>query len=399
MNELISPKLKKDDFDIIEDVLLNGEKRYFIGNKKEDRYIAVNRERKEIIETVNEYLNGRNSLEYIEDIIINKYKKRINIQEVLSTYSNIGLIEGVESKPVYNELELMGISIFKKNFSSLNETFAKGCDVVYYIGKVFGYFALFIALPIILINFKTIYSTPLKSVLSYNNSYIIAGIIMYGISLLSLLIHEFAHICTTAHNRLQIKKISIALYMGITPIYYSTCRGMYTVDIKKRLAMIGSGLYANLMLATVGFFFVALKVFPPSAEELIYKVIIVNTGMIISNITPFKLSDGYFIFSNVFGVNNFRLNMLKNIFRNPFKVPKTFKELMNTIYLLIFVGLTALGIFYTVQWAEKVYNEISISILKVLFLMGIGGYSILIGINMKKKYKRKFGDKNGKFNS
>ena len=160
------------------------------------------------------------------------------------------------------------------------------------------------------------------------------------VSIAVLLLHELGHCLAAGICGIPIHRIGLYLYLGILPKWFISFRGIRIAKDYHKLFVFCGGILMNIsMILTTA----ACYLINPSFEAA--KCIIVsNLFMILNCLVPFSLTDGYFIFSTVFHVDNIRHEM----FRCMQDVRKLrFSQIKLTMLAYILISL--------IFWGYKIY--------------------------------------------
>jgi hypothetical protein len=155
-------------------------------------------------------------------------------------------------------------------------------------------------------------------------------------------IHEFAHVAVACKYGLYKNiTINISLYFYFIPYIYVKIPGLYTLKKNERIKILVAGVFSNFLLSLV---FINIYFF--SKTEFFFFIAVSNFQIIIVNLLPFNLTDGYFIFSNILKKNNLRKKYFDFIAH--FGV-YTSKECDKTEYLYIITSTIYMWVFIAVE--------------------------------------------------
>lgn len=277
-----------------------------LGSLSKNEYIKVNCSNKDLIRSIIMMFDG----DHTDDDII-KYcedrKVKIDIPKLKSELVNKGLFEGAElSNRKKNEMEMLGIKVFLKSFP-YNREFAPK-KLVSIMMKLF-YVTSAVFLLYILFHLHNISDLFQEDLLKYKDSYVLGMVYTLLISFAVLLLHEFGHCIIAYINGIQIHKIGLYLYIGILPKWFINFRGIRVADKKLKLKVFSGGIFFNLELIILSCFLYSFY----GDYELLKCLIVSNLFMILNCLIPFTLTDGYFIFSTIFNIDNLRKKMFESM--------------------------------------------------------------------------------------
>lgn len=183
-----------------------------------------------------------------------------------------------------------------------------------------------------------------------NESYFLGLLVSWCIMIPSFLFHELCHVVVARCFGLSPESIHIHLYMLFFPLFYVKIPNMYSVSRRRRVIIMLAGIFGNILLANIMLVFYALtkqSFFLTSTLSQIY--------IIIANLSLFNLSDGYFVFCQLFKVQNLRSHMFRLLTRgNKSNVPISVH-----IYALCNFLLILLGCIYTAYYLFNILNQIT----------------------------------------
>lgn len=159
-------------------------------------------------------------------------------------------------------------------------------------------------------------------------------LIVFLISLGSIIIHEFGHLFMAAHYRVKFDSLNIRLKFGVMPAFYVKYENIYETAIKKRVRILAGGIYMNLFIAVL--FWIIYSITENRVFIIIY---LLNLYDVVGNLSPLSNSDGYYMFSVLLGLEGFRWKIVRNLssFLRGEKNWRSFFEKDNTIYVLYFI--------------------------------------------------------------
>ncbi len=131
---------------------------------------------------------------------------------------------------------------------------------------------------------------------------------IFFVSILSILIHELGHLLIAAHYRVRFKSINFVLKFGVMPAFYVKYENFYEATIKNRVSILAAGVYMNLFLASafgIGYIF--------TGNWGCMLICLLNLYDVVGNLSPLSNSDGYYIFSYIFGLEGFRWKIVRKI--------------------------------------------------------------------------------------
>ena len=360
---------------------------YSIGNIEKDKYIEVKESNKDAILYTIKQLNGKNTIDEVEQLVREKIKCKINVQELVKILEKAALLEEIDEKKVERgEFDILSLNLVKYELLRYENIF-KRLKVLVNPFKV---------IVIILSAIALLYGNILSHIknlnifeLSNNHIFIfVATLIIMGIS---MFIHEISHGVVAYKYGLIPKQLVISLYLCITPIVYLKIPGIYTVNPKTRIKIWSAGIVSNLFLASLSIIIYNIMG-QFGASEIISKLFLlsfyVNFVLIISNLFPLLPLDGYFILSTLMKKPNLRKQSFVD-FKNMVLGKKVKFKAVYFIYFLLSIGIMVY------IFGSQVFNAYTIFITNLKIsdnfiesLWAIKFYIIIILLFVVSKIKR-----------
>ncbi|HAU86562.1 MAG TPA: hypothetical protein DCW90_14045 [Lachnospiraceae bacterium] len=348
------------------------------GSRELNRYVKLRCRSLNSVQQLLALFDGEHSVNQIED-----YCKQNSININMSTFINelrkngFFLNEETE-KRMNNEIDIVSIKLFEKKFSNyivsdrsviISKWIITLCNIC--LLSIFFYSAF---------HWEAVTKIFNLNILTYKSSYLSAFLITFVLSAVSLFLHEFGHVLFGIYNRLGIEKIGVYLYLGFMPKWVIKFRSLQIAPKRDKLTVLFGGMYCNLMITAVSIFLCSIS---PS-NEICKCLIVSNISIIINCLSPFKLTDGYFIFSIWLGINNWRLTMLKNIKKlSTLKLSRD--SIVMNLYMCINVVFYILKIFLLYYWIAK--SLLEVTKFSYIFIVIMGAIHIfIIGYNIRKSF-------------
>ena len=140
---------------------------------------------------------------------------------------------------------------------------------------------------------------------TFDQFFSIEGMILFGLSLFFLkAMHELGHAYTAVHFGCKVPVMGVA-FMLLTPMLYTDVTDTWRLTSRrKRMIVSGAGILVELALAIIA---TIIWVLLPDGTGRSIAFIVATTGWIMSlafNLNPCMKFDGYYLFSDLLGVNN-----------------------------------------------------------------------------------------------
>lgn len=279
-------------------------------------------------------MNGANTIEDIQREC--SYYTEDEIRKLASAFSNIGLFDKQKTKfnPFKIKLRLFNPNRFLKEKGIITKILHYGICV----GAPVLFIVAFLAMGMLNPDPSAYVN---NSISKFATIGIKDVIIIVGLSLLCLALHEFGHMITARRYGVNVPEIGIMLYFLI-PCAYTNITGINLLKSKgKRLVVLLSGTLVNIGLIGVCYLLMALNV---SATVGMYclAMIVVNIGTIFMNTMVLIKFDGYYVLETILDELKLRenaighmLSFIRIFFSKNRDEKKAFREAMNEGNLLL----------------------------------------------------------------
>ncbi len=337
-------------------MVVKGKQYYCIGSKEVDRYLKIDEDNLQGILSAIEMMDGNNTIDSIQKYLLEKKKIHMDTNVLYQKLFKAGLIEGSDASTSNSEISLMGVNLINVKFKELSERKRKIYSYIWNFLFVSSILIAIVAIAGIIIK-QDKFVNFLNQSLVFKDSYLLGAIITSLVSIGVIFIHETAHAITSIRLGLQPTEFRMVLYGGISPMWMVKIRGMYTVPRKKRIAIMGAGLISNLVIILLAMSLVLWTDLSLYTNQLLSKIALSSYFMIIVCISPFYLSDGYFIMTQILKLSNLRIKIIRAI-KNAIKNRKEKLEPVVLIYFIISMGLMISSIYYSVLWSINISKEL-----------------------------------------
>lgn len=329
---------------------------YSLGNKEVDRYIKVPEKKlKPIMETI-ELFDGNNEIHYIQTYLKENKKINIDVYNLYKLLSKVGLIEGEEGDKVNGEMAIIGVELLSISFPKVNNAVKKSAEGFLFLWKLVFIFSIIMLISgIIFRNYRVSYI--IEHAFIVKNSHILGLVWTMLFCFIASLLHELMHWCFAIKNGLRPDKFKMVLYSGIIPTMYVKINGLYTLEKKKRITVMMAGILMNLLISFLGIILVFWFNLKNNINDIILKLVLSNLYMVVTNIMPFTITDGYYIFCWTFGIVNIRINILKALkgIQNGEKIKM---NRVMAIYGTVSIMLLFTAMYSSFWWFYNIINEV-----------------------------------------
>lgn len=316
------------------------EDKYAIGSISRDRFIEVDESDKNAVMQAISLMDGHHSYETIEEKIKDDTGAVLNAEGLYDVLKKADLISAKGNHQVEkNEFETLGFKIFEVGLERFRKLFSI-LSILTVPTVVLTVLAVIFTVLFGILNFDDLSSV---SLLGFEENYIRNFVCILLIMTCSISLHEMAHGITAAKYGITPKKLSVSLYLYVSPIVYIKLPGLYTVKPKERIKIWIAGVTVNALLVCVGIVS-SILMKQSNADDFVISVTnylwYVNLVFIIVNLCPLMPLDGYFILATLMKIPNLR----RKSFASMRKSIKSKSVQINAgQFLYFFLSITAMG--------------------------------------------------------
>ena len=213
-------------------------------------------------------------------------------------------------------------------------------------------------------------------------------IIAYCLIILSLCIHELAHVFTCKRYCGKVGKIGIMLYF-LQPALYSDLTFLHSINSKKKKARIFfAGVFIQWVLSAIALI-VNIFVHNRFNIHLGFLLLFATTNIIISlyNLIPFIKLDGYWILSNLINIQDLYDKSLSHL-RNKCTQKKPLVDFGEEKTALLLYGLAA-ACFFVFLWVYiilSLYNSVRDMLNEHSAILTATAMAALLAYQLKNKF-------------
>ena len=356
-----------DDVEIIEiDRFIGKGTDYLIVSRKRNRSIKVNYPD---IEVLGNFLNDLKNEDNAKDLF-SKYGNIFEIVDIVKSFYKIGLTVDYSGE-INNEIDLTSKNLLKIPLKKISN-----CEKSKFFANTILRFFKFLFLCLIVIALLRLTNTS-NGVSYYLQLEITHFQEVFSVLILSLILrfffiifHEIGHIVYALSKGIEIDSINISLKMGFNLIFFVRYRSLFYANSKNKFYLMMSGVIVNLFLSIL--FFLLNILFP---HNILLLCSYINLIMVLSNLAPYNMNDGYFACLIIFNKSSIRLKVIKNLFTKGKSSDVSLKLLS-----IIYIGLILFNVVVTTGIIFFVLNPIlhSLEINTILFKVIIATFVLAV---------------------
>lgn len=307
---------------IIDDICVSkdefgGKVKYFMVSEKKSQFFKLNEAQYNFFSEFLPYaLNERDVMkleEKCKEISDGKISLSV-IYHMLQRYNLFDDNKRIKSRVTvdYNSKKIIEISLEELNKKS---KLWKACfNILCFVSTLL----IIITFAELIRDYEFIFKVLAGMTFSMNNINLKSLLLIFGISLMSIALHEIGHLLMAQRQGIEWKSISIAFIWGLSPIFYIRYKNFYIHKSKDKISVLLMGVMMNCMQVLL---YIQLCLI---SDSWIFMVgVLINIGCIVSCIIPMGTSDGYQILAIVLGIEGARwkaLSLIGKIIRNPTKI-------------------------------------------------------------------------------
>lgn len=347
---------------------------YCIGTIESDHYISVPEYNAPLIFHALSLMNGYRSIAELQARMDRDFERRVDVVKLVDICRREGLLTGCKSiKEPMDEFHTMLTELASFSLTGAQQIFEVVANALPFL--IFG---------MLCIDATAVYFVGTGHVGIPWSEYMANPLIFpvaWAIQVLSILLHEFSHAVVAKRHGLRPKVVTLCVFYYFGLAMYVSTPGIYFKAPRDRLAIWCAGIFSNAFLSAI---FIFIQYTCRGIWYLIGTIgMIVNLGIIASNMLPVLYSDGYYVLSTLLKIPNLRkysIWNLKNISRRSCSRVWAVRLIYGLVVVcvlgaFVLMQITAIGasVMQTVSsgssWAELIRSHINLLLAPIL---GIG---------------------------
>jgi putative peptide zinc metalloprotease protein len=158
-----------------------------------------------------------------------------------------------------------------------------------------------------------------------------------------VLIHELGHVCAAYYYGIKGLKVSVGAYF-IWPVFFVELNRQILLTRKKRIIVSSGGIYFQMLLTLFCLFLYTIL-----QNDFILLIVNLNHAVVLLNILPILILDGYWIYSDFYRIENLNNKAKELTKKSVFKIKNIIGEPPALIFyaLLRLLSFTLLYVFVT----------------------------------------------------
>lgn len=170
----------------------------------------------------------------------------------------------------------------------------------------------------------------------WTNASALEYMLIYFLIILIFVFHEVGHASAALHYNIRTPRIGYGFYL-VYPVFFTEISEAWKLQPKKRMVINLGGIYFQWI---AGSFFILLDYFNFASTQIWTAIVTINFIRLLYSFIPFMKADGYWIFSDGFGLANLRKKsnqFLAAIFKSfSFQKARLITETKTQFYALTF---------------------------------------------------------------
>ena len=323
------------------------ENKYAIGSIKRDRFIEVDENNKDTVLKTIKMMDGTLSFKNIDKRIKEETGFSINSSELYSVLAKADLLASPNNNAQKSEFETVGLKIFDVNIEKCKNLFKAFSSISTPLSITAVVLMLF-TFVFVGVNHQYLSSV---SLLGFQDNYIRNFVTMFLVMTITISLHEIAHGITASKYGITPQKLSLSLYLYISPIVYIKLPGLYTVKPKARIHIWLSGVIINSIICCLGII-ASIILTKNNYSDLLISISnyvwYINLIFVIVNLCPLMPLDGYFVLATIMKIPNLRRQSfisMKNSLKSR-KIQMTFGQFVYFLLSIIIMGYVVIKEIY-----------------------------------------------------
>lgn len=296
------PKIKESIY--FNDIFINkeGKGKIIVGIMEPDMHFMIPAEEQKKFESLIKLMDGTNSK---TDIMEKSGISESQLDKIINKLQSKGYLESnsdeknkeINKVNKYNEVDYLSLKIFNYEFKNIKnkekvKTIANRSYKIF-IGIILAMIAILFVINAVS-GFSIVKNISFMDWISYdkgyNNKYLMAYIYINIGMILMFVVHEIGHIIAGLRVGIQPLNLSFVLYFGIIPMFYVRNKNIYSLKRKDIYRVLFAGIKMNFILGLL-----LINLFILTENEVLKILALSNFRLVIFNLWPLSLSDGYFI--------------------------------------------------------------------------------------------------------
>lgn len=379
----LMPQLKDSVY--MSDVLIDkkGEGYWIIGEMRKDTQFILPDYQKDVFDKICNLMDGEHT---ITEIAWEVGIPESEVEKIMGMLIGKGMIHGYEDAEIkrFNEVDNFSIKLINYYFKDIKDK-EKSKSIGKIISKV-GLCIFIVSLIMFFVlnienGFSAFNNFELEEWLSYGNDNASdwLGYLLINFGMVFMFIfHELGHVVVGIRYGLQPRNVSFVLHFGFMPMFYVKNKNIYSLKRNQSIAVLSAGFYMNLILA-----FILFNIFLVTDNELFRILSLSNIRIILYNIWPFSMSDGYFILTILFRYPNLRYKFHQFLSKPAILMKYTSLEV---VYSLVSLILLVVSMAIEIIWILSLLS-LSSNLRNILLVLIIFVYFIALHFLEKRKFK------------
>lgn len=319
---------------------------YVISSARNDAYFFFRAEFLPVVQKVLDLFDGKNDIQQIQQIISMQFPN-MDSKEFVHKIANSNLIQNQAKKSVSEASEMHRTSLNIVEYSIKN---LKNIPESVYRLLFWLEWGLFFLSWILMLWMLISQKISVENYTEYLNSTSYTTGLFWAtlFGMLFMILHEFSHIICGLYVGVLPQKIGFSLYLNFIPKYYIKSSGIYLIGRWKRIIFHFSGPASNFIF----FSFFSCLGYRFNCAFFFY-LAFANLQVIILNLQPFSLTDGFFIMASILKSVNLRIRSL-DLLRFHKHVPVSVGLYVYTSISFVFIVLLA---YNTSFWLTGILSD------------------------------------------
>lgn len=278
---------------------------HMFGQKETDRYVVIPHRLVDVVSAALAYFDGYHSLHWIEEYLLHTRKARVQIVPLYRTLSEVGLI----ASPPPHRVRPTDIEAASRQIADIPLPAPSGRVrrlVTVANPPLFVCSAILVVWATVVLCLHGVRASLGIGTNAVGFEGVGHGAACALLIMASIIAHELSHAYAAVLFGLSPRRVRLALYFGVIPFIYLRLGGLYTLRPGQRIVVWLAGIYANIVIASLGVATIYSQMCGHAWAPVLGAVAYANYVIAILNLFPFMPTDGYYVFATLCRTYNVR---------------------------------------------------------------------------------------------
>lgn len=326
----------ESDVVLFHDYILCKDK-YFLSSEKKNVYLKINKDEYTFLKLIIPYMDGTRNITQIEKEIYDNTGKKLDISQLINFLYKFSLLKNSDAKNKSKvELDLYSKKLHVINVGKIQKEKSYIMNIILICIMILFFAVILLNISNIVVGKNIIVINDISSTGVFGDKQGFCKMFFIFIfSYSCMFIHELGHILVANYYNIKIRNVNIIMKMGIIPGFYINYENLYSIRSSVKIRVLLAGVFFDFIQANL--FFLLFNLTKNGTYYIFVHISLLN---IIRNLSPMNVSDGYHVFTTLFGIEGLRwniINIIKKIINKELGI-KSLVSKKNIIYTIYFIS-------------------------------------------------------------